>query len=263
MEGYTLAGCPIELNDAWSLTQVENPLEPSEAQKRSLFSGPGLLSMQSQVPALAMLPTEDHISYLTTIGHTQRCTAQTQLDEARQKALTKQKKKDGSPKKSNTTDVLPHHRSDEEEKLRKVVQHELDHYDLSKPDSPMRKRPRPTIQTSNPLGSPQTCSNLKSILKVTNVPLEDLNESSPLKEITIRRTASAKLNYLLSQIIQLSKTEKIIVFSDYGPMMWYLGEALEILGIEHLIYIQRLVLHPQSLSMLIVCRCHNVEHNIL
>jgi len=48
----------------------------------------------------------------------------------------------------------------------------------------------------------------------------------------------------LMRIIELQENEKIIVFSDYAPMMWYLGEALEILGIEHLIYIQRLVRYP-------------------
>ena len=85
---------------------------------------------------------------------------------------------------------------------------------------------------------------MKSILKVTRPIPEDIDEMSVLKEIKIHRTSSAKLNYLLSRILELSKDEKIIVFSDYAPMMWYLGEALELLGIEHLIYIQRLVFPP-------------------
>jgi hypothetical protein len=234
-----LEGCPDEFGDSWALTPVENPLKNS-TPRRLLFSGPGLLSMQSQMPTIAVTPVEDHISYLSNVGHKQRRESQDLLDKAREAALEKLKKKDGTPKKSSPLksqiEVLPT-RTDEEQKLRKVVQHELDHYDLSKPDSP-RKRPKPVIPLTPP-SSPPT-ANLKSILKVTHTP-EDIDESSPLKGITIQRTASAKLNYLLSQILELHQTEKIIVFSDYGPMMWYLGEALELLGIEHLIYIQRLV----------------------
>lgn len=81
----------------------------------------------------------------------------------------------------------------------------------------------------------------KGILKVSRT-AEEISEESVLKKIGIQRTASAKLNYLLKRILELRKDEKIIVFSDYAPIMWYLGESLELLGIEHLIYIQRLVL---------------------
>lgn len=229
--------------------------------------------MQSQFLTLAMTPTSDHISYLTNVGHTQRRTAQLLLEQTRQAILEKQRKKDGSPKKSSSIEVAPN-RSDEEQKLRKVVQHELDHYDLSKPDTPAKKRlksqqQQPTRSTLlTPPSSPRS-SDLKSILKCPNVVPEDIEEASPLKRIEIKRTSSAKLNYLISRIIELEKNEKIIVFSDYGPMMWYLGEALEILGIEHLIYIQRLVLLPSSFSplcsslTLYLGRCHNVVHSIL
>ena len=197
MEGYTLEGCPEELQDAWALLPVENPLKLRNTRNRSLFSGPGLLSMQSQLANLAVTPTENHVSYLSQVGHTQRRAAQALLEQARQAALEKQRKKDGTPRKySSTIDVLPPRRSDEEQKLRKVVQHELDHYDLSKPDSP-RKRPKPAPQISTPPASPP--SGLKSILKVTGRAPEDIDETSVLKEIKIHRTSSAKLNYLLSQ----------------------------------------------------------------
>jgi hypothetical protein len=215
-------------------------LNTTNARSRSLFSGPGLLSIQSQLANLVIRPRENHVSYLCQIGHTQRLAAQTLLEQARQAALEKRSKKDGTPRKSSSTiEVLSPRRSDEEQKVRKVVQHELDHYDLSKPDSP-RKRPKPASQILTPPSSPP--SGLKSILKVSRPFPEDIDEMSVLKEIKIHRTSSAKLNYLLSRILELSKDEKIIVFSDYAPMMWYLGEALELLGIEHLIYIQRLVL---------------------
>ena len=215
-------------------------MNPTKTRNRSLFSGPGLLSIQSQFANLAVTPTENHVSYLSEVGHTQRRAAEALLEQDRQAALEKQRKKGSTPRKSSSTiEVLPPRRSDEEQKLRKVVQHELNHYDLSKPDSP-RKRPKLAPQILTPPASPP--SGLKSILKVSGRVPEDIDEKSVLKEINIHRTSSAKLNYLLSKILELSKDEKIIVFSDYAPMMWYLGEALELLGIEHLIYIQRLVL---------------------
>jgi len=226
--------------DAWALNPVVNPLCETSTVKKTLFSGPALLAMQSHLLSLAITPPEVQVTHLTNAGHAHRRAAEQLLEQARQAALDKLRKKDGTPKKSSptkfTTDI-PHIRSDEEQKLRKVVQHELDHYDLSKPDSP-RKRPKPSIPLTPPASPP---SGLKSILKTTAAPPEDLSAESPLKNVKVVKTASAKLNYLLSRIQQLSPHEKIIVFSDYAPMMWYLGEALELLGIEHLIYIQRLV----------------------
>ena len=239
MIGYLLEESPDDLEQAWKLKPVQNPLNNTETRPKSLFSGPGLLSMQSRHPNLAITAIEDHITYLTNIGHNER---RKQL-EAEQKAAEEanaktKKKKDGSKMEAA--------RSDEEQKLRKVIQHELDHYNLKKTDSPQRRtKPHPTPILTPPSSPPS--SNLKSILKSPSIVPEDFDESSPLKRIMIHRTSSAKLNYLLSQILELYQQEKIIVFSDYGPMMWYLGEALELLGVEHLIYIQRLVCPLPSL----------------
>jgi hypothetical protein len=202
-----------------------------------MFSGPALLAMQSQLATLALLPPNEHAWTLSCAGHAHRFAAQEQLEKARAKLVESQKKKDGSPKKEPITkkeiEIIPI-RNDEELKLRKVVKYEIDHYDLSKPASPRKQPQHPLTPPSSP------SKDIKSILKVSSVP-DDIPASSPLKKIAIRRTASAKLNYLLDKITSLHKDEKIIVFSDYGPMMWYLSECLEILDIQHLIYIQRLV----------------------
>jgi len=247
--------------DAWALTPVTNPLCETSTSQKTLFSGPALLAMQSHLPSLAVTPTESQITHLTNAGHAHRRAAEKLLEQARQAALDKQRKKDGTPKKSSPTKStidIPPLRSDEEQKLRKVVQHELDHYDLSKPDSP-QKRPKPSIPLTPPASPP---SGLKSILKTSTAQTEDLSPESPLKNVKVVKTASAKLNYLLSRIQELSPHEKIIVFSDYAPMMWYLGEALELLGIEHLIYIQRLV-PPPSPKQELICRRPHDDHSIL
>ena len=239
-KGFTLAGCPEEVSDAWRLIPFDYPFTASPKQSQSIFSGPALLAMQSERAALTVTPKEEHISHLSNAGRIQRLAAQKKIEKAIEEALRKTRNKDGTPKKSLHKDAPV--RSDEEQKFRKVVQHELQHHDMSMPKLP-QKRPRPTQLLTPPASPPNT--SLKSILKVNHLP-NDIDELSPLKRILILRTASAKLNYLLKRIQALHETEKIIVFSDYGPMMWYLGEALEILGIEHLIYIQRLVPSSQE-----------------
>ena len=236
-----------------------------------MFSGPALLSLQSQLPNLAVTPMDQHIPYLNQLNQRDRRHLESIRQEAleahleRQKSLQERKNKDGSPRKEPSPrkstiraqiDFLPQ-RTNEEQKLRKVVQYELDHYNLSNPSSP-RKRQKPPVPLTPPATPPNlsnvslssqtstgttrtpSTTGLKSILKVSSVP-EDIPSTSPLKEITIEKTASAKLNYLMEQIVKYHKDEKIIVFSDQGTVMWYLGEALELLGIQHLIYIQKLV----------------------
>jgi hypothetical protein len=214
--GYILENCPAEISDAWGLPVPKNPLSGTKDDEGRLFSGPALLSMQSQLPFLADTPTTDHVASLIRIGI-----------EIREREL--------AALQSKNINAIPAPRSDEEQKLRKVMQYEKNHYDLSNPDLPQKRPKRPSLQQITPPSSPL---GMKSILKVSS---KDLDYDSPLKKIHIHRTASAKLNYLLSQIQLLSPHEKVIVFSDYAPMMWYLGEALELLGINHLIYIQRLV----------------------
>jgi len=189
--------------------------------------------MQQHLPILARTPSAEQISLLSSQGHAHRTQRRQQLEESL----------DRSRKRQPSTNHTPTKRSEEEQKFRKVVQHECDHYNLQQPREPPGKK-RPAQFLSSPL-SPG--GGLKSILK-NGTARKDLEEGSELARVEILRTASAKLNYLLTRIVEVCREEKIIVFSDYAPMMWYLGEALEILGIEHLIYIQRLVHPPHTAS---------------
>lgn len=49
-------------------------------------------------------------------------------------------------------------------------------------------------------------------------------------------TASAKLSYLISRLVMLTKTEKCIVFYEFDDIAFYISEALDIVGINYLIY---------------------------
>ncbi|BFZ64498.1 hypothetical protein YB2330_005644 [Saitoella coloradoensis] len=77
-----------------------------------------------------------------------------------------------------------------------------------------------------------------------------LSPESPLNGTNLIGTASAKLTYLLQQVLIHSRDEKIIIFSEYDDVMYYIGEALEIFGVKHLIYVPSL--GPQKRSQYIV-----------
>ena len=49
-------------------------------------------------------------------------------------------------------------------------------------------------------------------------------------------SASAKLTYLIDRVIELHGEEKILIFYEDDYIAYYVAQALEIIGIEHLIY---------------------------
>ncbi|GAQ38024.1 SNF2 family helicase [Aspergillus niger] len=63
-----------------------------------------------------------------------------------------------------------------------------------------------------------------------------LPEESPLTQTKLVATASAKLTYLLDQVSELHKTEKIIIFYDNNNAAFWIAEGLELLGIDFRIY---------------------------
>ena len=79
-----------------------------------------------------------------------------------------------------------------------------------------------------------------SVLKRSKMIEHTLAPNSPLASTAIVSTSSAKLSYLLDRIITYQSTEKIIVFYEADNAAYYIAQALEILGIEHLIYAKTL-----------------------
>ncbi|PVH76598.1 hypothetical protein DL98DRAFT_561874 [Cadophora sp. DSE1049] len=82
----------------------------------------------------------------------------------------------------------------------------------------------------------------KSVLKKSSKPdiSGTLDASSPLTTAKIISTASAKLSYLMDAISQHSPTEKILIFYEADNVAYYIAQALECLGIKHLIYAKTL-----------------------
>ena len=89
-----------------------------------------------------------------------------------------------------------------------------------------------------------SCSpkQLKSALKVSNASDSDLGlpPISPLRKTTICGTASAKLSYLIDRVTTLQKEEKILIFYEGDNIAYYIGEALELVDVKHLIYAKSL-----------------------
>jgi hypothetical protein len=63
-----------------------------------------------------------------------------------------------------------------------------------------------------------------------------LPSDSPLARTKIVATTSAKLTYLLERVLELHKTEKIIIFYENNNTAFWIAEGLEMLGIEFRIY---------------------------
>lgn len=67
-----------------------------------------------------------------------------------------------------------------------------------------------------------------------------LDPSSPLASTFIVSTSSAKLSYLMDRIMVHHQSEKILVFYEADNVAYYIAQALECLGIKHLIYAKTL-----------------------
>lgn len=67
-----------------------------------------------------------------------------------------------------------------------------------------------------------------------------LDPRSPLATTKLISTASTKLSYLMDRILIHQENEKILVFYEAENVAWYIAQALECLGVKHLIYAKTL-----------------------
>ena len=103
-----------------------------------------------------------------------------------------------------------------------------------------------------PLSSNEACRNLAKELpqdvidivkspRSTPKPVNTINSflspaSLSLLRTGLTATVSAKLSYLLDRVIEMHEKEKILIFYEGDHIAYYIAQALEIVGIEHLIY---------------------------
>jgi hypothetical protein len=90
--------------------------------------------------------------------------------------------------------------------------------------------------------TPEPPSKPKSILKKSpkvNI-AGKLDPLLPLASTSIVSTASTKLSYLMDKVLLHQQDEKILVFYEADNVAYYIAQALECLGIKHLIYAKSL-----------------------
>lgn len=81
---------------------------------------------------------------------------------------------------------------------------------------------------------------VKDLKRKKKLDLRDLPQSSPLHKTTLIGTVSAKLSYLIDQVSEHHKDEKILVFYDGENAAYYLAQCLDIMHVKHLIYAKSL-----------------------
>ena len=69
--------------------------------------------------------------------------------------------------------------------------------------------------------------------KVRQVRLPD---NSLFKKAAAAGTCSSKLSYLISRVLELHRTEKIIIFYEFDDIAYYIAEGLEIARVSHCFY---------------------------
>lgn len=101
-------------------------------------------------------------------------------------------------------------------------------------DSSPRKKQR-LVMPSQPQISPTISEHQRGDSDTSNLIIDESFASA-----TILSTASAKLSYLVDQVVQHSREEKIIIFYENDNVAFYIAQALEAVNVEHLIYAKTL-----------------------
>ncbi|KAK3298830.1 P-loop containing nucleoside triphosphate hydrolase protein [Chaetomium fimeti] len=85
--------------------------------------------------------------------------------------------------------------------------------------------------------------------------------AAPLAQTQLVSTASAKLSYLIDQVVKYQASEQIIIFYENDNVAYYLAGVLEILQIQHLIYAKGLT--PGRRAQYATTFNHNPKFRVL
>ncbi|KAL2153868.1 hypothetical protein VTH82DRAFT_2544 [Thermothelomyces myriococcoides] len=85
--------------------------------------------------------------------------------------------------------------------------------------------------------------------------------AAPLAQTQLISTASAKLSYMIDQIVKYKDSEQILIFYDNDNVAYYLAGVLEILHIHHLIYAKGLT--PERRAQYVATFNQNSKFRVL
>lgn len=128
---------------------------------------------------------------------------------------------------------------------RKRVEDEKDDTNKTKPDSKAAEEPKLKQQTAS--GKKRSASfsdSLKKSRSSSNISV--LAPDSPLAKTEIVGFSSAKLTYLVDEVLKHSPEEKIIIFYDSNNVAFWIAEALELVHIPHRIYANTLKMETRT-----------------
>ena len=105
-----------------------------------------------------------------------------------------------------------------------------------------------TTDASREITSPHKPIPPKSAMKTLSAtkPVDPFTPESTLSKTNLCGTASAKLSYILDQVIKLHRKEKIIIFYEGDNIAFYIAQAFELLGLRFLIYTGSLTVARKS-----------------
>ncbi|KAH6854645.1 P-loop containing nucleoside triphosphate hydrolase protein [Chaetomium sp. MPI-CAGE-AT-0009] len=144
---------------------------------------------------------------------------------------------------------------------------------IEEQDPQVEDSPPKTLAGNTPLGQDSNSPNKRRSAIFTkelpktetdvNLGLEDHGTGipAPLAQTQLVSTASAKLSYLIDQVVKYQESEQIIIFYENDNVAYYLAGILEILQIQHLIYAKGLT--PGRRAQYATTFNHNPKFRVL
>ncbi|KAK0753799.1 P-loop containing nucleoside triphosphate hydrolase protein [Schizothecium vesticola] len=105
-------------------------------------------------------------------------------------------------------------------------------------------------------------THLRAQTHETPLPPNNKNIAPALKQTQLVSTASAKLSYLLDQVLKHS-TEDIIIFYENESQAYYIAGALEILQVKYLIYSKGISAEQKARNVTQFTEHHNNDYHVL
>ena len=218
--GLCIRGFPAEASESWSLTNTKDSCDcviGATQVGRAVKFIDDRLCMRN--------PTEE----FTQAGAVEM-----------QKAETEASKHTKSKTKSALAGVSPH----------KIKAKASKHQALAAISTTFQKTNRQPLSDNEAApyfakGSPPIRNDVLMSTQPTLKPVNTINPplsnaSALLLQTRLAATVSAKLSYLLDRVIELQEKEKILIFYEGDHIAYYIAQALEIIGVEHLIYVNSL-----------------------
>lgn len=98
------------------------------------------------------------------------------------------------------------------------------------------EEPKLKDQTSSAKVRSESLAEISSKKRIRSSSTASLLPTSPLSQTHVVGFSSAKLTYLMDQVLQLQSSEKIVIMYENNNCAFWVAEALELLSIKFLIY---------------------------